>query len=363
MLEEIKQKFAVEKGLFVIIILAVLIVFGIIFYLFFGYISKRVVLLAPNGGSELELGKEYEIKWSSRGVDKVGIILFNGNRPEWIAQNVPASQGSFRFALSPAHESGSDFWLAVFDYPWRKGSSIDYSDSAVKIVYSKSFNCDELSLKDDWPYLASNSPGLRKVFVTSENYAGDLGGFDGADKKCRDSAQKQGYEGNWVAFLGGDKDEETAVKRLEKAASGTKGFFVDAKYASEIAEKTTCHRLLGNSLADLLDRLNKGSIPEAASAWVGRISDQSKKTCVPISSASSYSPTKEKYSYTVTCQNWSQPESLVSGYSEEAKLDSSFPSCYTSTGQFTYAVGLGGLGINSISSYCSESRKLICIQD
>ncbi|MDP2909751.1 MAG: hypothetical protein Q8N69_01620, partial [bacterium] len=192
MFEKIKEKLVMEKGLFIVMIAALLVVFGFIFYIFFGYASKKVAIVYPNEGDELELGKEYEIKWSARGVDKVGIALFDGEKPEWIAQNIPANQGSHKWNINTDHAYGSDFWIAVFDYPWRKGSKIDYSNGPFKITYPDLVNCDRLSLEQEWPYLASNAPGLRKVFITPETFNGNLDGLEGADQKCQASAEKLG---------------------------------------------------------------------------------------------------------------------------------------------------------------------------
>lgn len=340
-----------EKGLFLIMVIAILAVLGIIFYLFFAYALKGVTLTSPNGGAEFVLGNDYLIKWNSSGVDKVGIVLFNGNKPEWIAQNIDAKLGSYKWTLSPTHEHGSNFWLAVFDYPWRKGSSISYSSGPITIAFSKVPNCDALSVQNDWPYLLANAEGLRKAFVTPEYFTGNLSGLDGADQKCQASAQKLGYAGDWVAFIGGDKDEETAVNRLKSQ----EGFFVDANPAAEISGGATCHKLLGNNLADFLSKFT-------GDVWLGRVNPESKKNCVSIGSASPYDSLTKKYSYTDTCQNWTQEKNLVSGYSEGTKLDNSFPSCYTPTGQFTYSLALAGIGVNSVAEYCSSSRHLLCVQ-
>jgi hypothetical protein len=43
--------------------------------------------------------------------------------------------------------------------------------------------------------------GSRRVFVTSTNYDGDLGGLAGADQKCQDRADAAGLGGSWKAWL------------------------------------------------------------------------------------------------------------------------------------------------------------------
>jgi hypothetical protein len=382
MLEQIKERFGIEKGLFYLLMLIILVAFIAAFYLFFSYVSKSVTLVAPKQGTDLELGKEYEIKWTARGVDKVGIVLFNGDKPEWIAQNLDAKQGVYKWTLKSSHAYGSNFWFAVFDYPWRKGSSIDYSDGPVKITYPELLNCDKLTIENAWPYLISNTPGLRRLFITSESYNGNLGGFDGADKKCQDSADKLGYGGKWVAFVGGDTDEETAVSRLGQTTRKTEGFFVDAQPALELRDELSCHRLLGSNLNDFIKKLSnnrvineqkleKNFLADITNIWLGRVDVNSKKNCI-YADGPSYVKDQEKYSFSTTCQNWTQGVKVVPGYIAGVKLDSSFSSCYTPRGTFTYALGLAGLGTGFLSNqtytassakFCDMSQKLICIED
>ncbi len=45
-------------------------------------------------------------------------------------------------------------------------------------------------------------PAARRVFVTSDSYAGDLGGLAGADSLCQDTATRAGLSGEWRAWLG-----------------------------------------------------------------------------------------------------------------------------------------------------------------
>jgi len=50
-------------------------------------------------------------------------------------------------------------------------------------------------------YIATTFPGLKRVFVTSTKYTGDLGGVAGADTKCQTAANNQGLGGTWKAFI------------------------------------------------------------------------------------------------------------------------------------------------------------------
>lgn len=42
---------------------------------------------------------------------------------------------------------------------------------------------------------------FRRVFVTSQAFAGDLGGLSGADKKCQEAAEGGGFPGKYMAWL------------------------------------------------------------------------------------------------------------------------------------------------------------------
>lgn len=363
MLDAIKEKFSIERGLFVLLITGMLVVFGIIFYLFFGYASKKVEVIYPKEKESLAVGKTYEIKWNARGTDKVGIVLFDGQNPEWIAKDVSAGQGKYKWTIPADHKRGSNFWIAIFGYPWSKGSKIDYSNQPFSIIYPQNFSCDELSVEKEWPYLENNFPGARRVFLTADSFNGNLDGFEGANKKCQDAAKLRGYEGNWIAFLGGDKDEETATSRLEQTTKKLTGVFIDAGSSGELVNGNTCHRLLGKGLNEFIARLSSLVLfGDNKSIWLGRLNDKTKRICIDVGS-SSYLSLKEKYSFTTTCQNWTQGGRLVPGYAEGVKLDNSFSSCYTLKGEFTYALALGGLDVAGKSAYCNDQQKLVCIED
>jgi len=373
--ESFFEKLRIEKGLIFAIIGAILVVFVVLFWLFFSYSSKKIEVVSPNGRENWEIGQVYEINWKVRGVDRVGIVLFNGEKPEWIAENISASQEKYEWTIQPGHEYGPNFWVAVIEYPWRDGNQIDYSAGSFSITYPEMSSCDNLSVEKEWPYFASDLPKIRKVFITEEQFSGNLEGFEGADEKCAQAAEKQELEGEWMAFIGGESPENTILKRLENSSRGLEGIYVEAEPSSELLRGATCHRLLGKNIEEFLAKLSNLEISakkklgesfseKLAKVWLGRINSNSPKNCVLISSLSSltFYPLAEKYSYTVTCQNWSHSESVVSGYLRENGTDSSFPSCYTSTGGFTYAVGSAGLSLEEVGKQCSEKQHLICVE-
>jgi len=149
----------------------------------------------------------------------------------------------------------------------------------------------------------------------------------------------------------------------------------------------TCHRLLAKNFDEFLARLSglaiinqekfeQGFLQNMDSLWLGRIDEKSKKNCTSIASVVSnpYKALAEKYSFTTTCQNWTQGDKYVGEYpvsGGEAKP--SFPTCYTPAGQYTEAVGVAGLasGLEDKDTaftpyqgkYCDNKQKLLCIED
>lgn len=389
MSRSIFEKFTIERNLIYVLIAAILIVFGFLFYLFFGQLTKNIQVLTPNGGEEWEINLAHKITWKSRGVERVGIVLFKGEEPKWIAKNVNAKLGEYEWKIYPGQKYGDDYWLAVFEYPWQKGNKIDYSDGAFAVTYSELVSCDDLSVENEWPFLASDLPNLRRVFITEESFSGNLDGLEGANQKCQEEAEKQGFDGKWHAFIGGDSDEDLAIERLKRTARKTDGIFITASPAAVLIRGATCHRLLGKNfdeflakLSDLViineEKLEKGFLEDLEDVWLGRVDEKSKKNCTSVgfSPSSTYKPRADNYSFTTTCQNWTKETKVVEGYpvpSGEPKP--SFPTCYTATGEFTDAVGLAGLS-SALSGggkdaaftpyegkYCNTRQKLLCIEE
>ena len=383
--QKITQRYRLEKILFIILVVAIVAVFAFIFYLIFTKGMKKITLISPIGGEEWVIGNTYEIKWKARGIDKVGIVLFHEKEAEWIAKNYDAKKGVYRWKIYPGQKCGGGYWIAVFEYPWQKRSKIAYSKGPFSISYSQFVSCDALSVQYEWPFLPSDLPNLRRVFITQQSYRGNLGGLEGADKICQKEAEAQGFGGKWHAFIGGDGDEETAIKRLERTPRGTEGIFVEARQSSQLIRGATCHRLLGRNFTEFLDKLlastevNKGKFSDEffqnlSNLWLGRVGDKSKKNCIPIYAdlKNPYKPLAEKYSFTSTCQNWTKDTNFVENYPyEKGKLKPQFPTCYTETGTFTEAVALAGLSsgivndrfVLSQGKSCDLPQKLLCIEE
>ncbi len=371
---------------FIIGIIVVVIV--VVVYLIISYTGEKIEITSPIGREEWEIGQTYSITWNSKGVDRVGIVLFKGSEAQWIAENVDAALGKYDWHIYSGQGYGDGFWIAVFEYPWRQGNLIDYTNGAIVITYPEMSSCDNLSVEQEWPYLASDFPDLRGVFLTKKFYRGDLKGLDGADEICQQEAGELGLEGEWMAFLGGEDNNETVVERLNKSPRGTEGVFVQAVASAVLLRGSTCHRLLGSNFQEFLERLsalkvvNEDKLDQVflkgmESVWLGRIDEISKKDCIPViyKFADSNRPIAEAYSFTTTCQNWTQEEGFVQGYPLNPNQPApTFPTCYTPSGILTNAVSLSGLSLGleesgnneAFSPYqgkkCNEAQKLICIE-
>jgi len=381
------EKFSIEKGLIWIIVAVFLAVLVFVVYLFFFFGEKSIKVLTPNGGEELEIGKKYKISWTAKGVNQVGIALFSGKETSWIAKNIPAGQGSYEWEIYPGQGYGSNFWIAVFEYPWGVKNAIDYANSPFAITYAASDTCDSLSIQNDWLFLPSDFQNIRRVFITKREYDGNLGGLDKVNNICQKEAEDLKLTGNWLAFIGGDEDSQTAIKRLIDSPRGQSGIFVEAIPDSELERGVGCHRLIGRDFYDFLVKLSDPSYSNQlklseyffnniSKAWLGRVSSQSAKSCIFIpTSANSNRPLLENYSFTATCQNWTQNAEFGQGYAYPYVSNGSFPNCYTPQGKTTEAVSWAGLssGLANTSSglfftafqgkSCNIKQKLICIEE
>ncbi len=365
-----------EKILFIFLIIFTIFVVSVIIYFFISTGEKTIKVVAPNGEENWEIGQVHEITWEAKNIDKIGIVLFNGEDTEWIAKNINASTGKYEWEIYPGHKYGRGFWIAVFEYPWNKDSKVDYIDGSFSITFPVLAGCDNLSIDNEWPYLASDLPEVRKVFLTKNSYTGDLAGLSGADNICQKEASDLGYKGNWIAFIGGDSDKETALERIKETERGQGGIFVEAFSSASLIRGATCHRLLGKTLDDFInkfsdmlvinnEKISKEFAEEMKNVWLGRIDKDSKKSCIITGKDSSR--VQENYSSTTTCQNWTKAEQFV----EEGE----FPTCYTPSGALTNAVASGGLGLGMVGtgelatynpklgSYCNLRKKLLCIEE
>lgn len=369
------------KKIILFSVLVLIVGLGMWLYYYF-FVEKGLTLTSPNGKEVWQANKTYQITWKAKKIGSVGIMLLKEGSKEtiWIAKEVPALEGRYSWNIFVWEEPREDYKIFIFEYPWKEGSKMDYSDENFTILGPKFASCDSLSIEAEWPYISSDFPNLRKVFITKTSWAGNLEGLEGADKKCQEEAQSQGWEGNWRAFLG--SDQILAVDRLN-----LDGVFVDVKDSALIPEGKICYRLLGKNFEEFFKKfsntliINKEKfedsflIKELSNIWLGRINKESKRDCTTVFTRFPFADPNRGYSFTTTCQNWTADKETVPGYPSNVGEIIEFPKCYNPQGQRIDAVSLAGLssgltGIEGVNQYfspflgklCNTTQKLLCIQ-
>jgi len=366
--------------LLLILIVVVLAVAGWVYYSFF--IEKSLRVISPNGKEVWQTNLTYKIRWKAKKIDKVGIMLIKESTKEtkWIAKDISGLDGVYNWNIFVWEEPRDDYRIVVFEYPWGQEKLSDYSDDIFTIVGPKFASCDTLSVQKEWPFLPSDYPDLRKLFLTEKSWNGNLEGLEGADKKCQEEAEIKGLTGNWKAFLGAD--QTLAVDRLNLS-----GIFVYAVPEATLPEGKTCHQLWGRNFEEFFQKFSdtlainqekfedKFLRDEVASIWMGRITKDSKRDCTTMFLKFAAFSVSKNYSFTTTCQDWTTGEDAVAGFSEysEGEIEL-FPKCYTPEGVRINAASLAGLATGIAgeekSEYfspflgrpCNQIHKLLCIQ-
>ncbi len=338
----------------------------VIFINFLG--EKKVLILekpSPREKVTLEAGKTYTIEWRSKGIEKVGIVLYKGEEGQWIAQGVPAAKGSFEFKVFEFQPSGTDYRIGIFEFPWKKGNVAAFSGE-IEILGPKFVSCDQFSVEREWPFLPSDFPNIKKVFFTKGYYHGDLGGLEGADKICQQEAKSLGYEGEWVAILG-DEMQSAAEKLQQKDKINLNSIFVFAEPYQTVVTGKSCHLLLGKTFNDFMEKFSynidwlkekfgEELAQDFANVWLGRVFPEQKKECINEGS---------EWSYTVSCQNWHTSKDRL-----ELQKEEKLPLCYTREGKPMYSQYLKGLSSSLKEGFltrefarsCSSPQKLLCVQ-
>ena len=344
------------------------------------FAEKSLKLIFPQSKEVLQAGKTEQIVWKQRGLDRVGITLTKSDSKEtqWLARDIPASDRAYTWQVFAWQEPRQDYKISIFEYPWQEGKFIDSSEAPFTILGPQFASCDSLSIQEEWPFLPSDFPDLKKVFVSQRGFSGNLEGLEGADLKCQAEADELGLKGNWKAFLG--SDQTLAIDRLN-----LEGVFAEAAPAGSLPEQKSCHRLLGGNFAGFFrklsaplllnqDKFGEDLLRNLANVWLGRINKESKRECAIISSQYPSSDPSRNYSFTTTCQNWRTEQEFLAGYPPKQGQGAEFPVCYTAKGVRIQAVGVAGLASGltikenresftpSLGKSCDVQRKLICIE-
>lgn len=364
-----------------ILALAILGIAGLIFYRF--TVEKQLEIISPNGGEILQAGKTYQITWKARNIGNIAIVLISGTgenleNVKWIARDIPARRKNYNWQIFVWENPRQDYRISILEYPWYNENKIDYSDNFFTILGPQFASCDTLSIEAEWPFLPSDYPGQKRVFITETSFTGNLEGLEGADRKCQQEAEKIGLKGSWKAFLGDDR--ALAIERLN-----LDGIFVEAKSSADLPEGETCHRLLGKNFEEFFKKLSapldinqekfdEKFLENLSEIWLGRINNDSKRECLTVFTERMPINPSRFYSYTTTCQNWTIDREIVLGYPPRLNEEIEFPICHTPEGRRINAVGLGGLSsgltgerINqyfsySVGKFCNDQQKLLCIE-
>jgi hypothetical protein len=364
-----KETFFQEyKGVIVAIFLV--IVLGIVLLLSFVLSSKSVTIVPVRGQSmtDFKAGQPYVIGWKASNISRVGIVLFNGDKPQWVAQNIPASAGNYTWNSYAYQDSGTNYRFAVFEYPWRKGGAIAYSPSTIQIMGPKYASCYDYSVEQGWVFLPSSYPKIHRVFITPSTYSANMGGISGADEICKNEAAKAGYTGNFIAFLG--TDSVSATERITKD-----GIFVEAEPIGTLAEGVTCNRYLAQSAQQLLDRtrliknlaqvqLSDTFYRRLGDIWYGRRTASTEKKCLQINMQGVVGA----FSGTYTCQDWSVNKRQIYYGSIPAEAD--LTRCYDSEGKNLQANYYGATAgsidekgaLINIGETCDASHRVMCVE-
>jgi len=358
--------FSEYKG--VLIAGTAVIVLGIVLLASFLFSGKSVLVKDVPGQEKFKAGEPYTVAWTAKNVGRVGIVLFNGTKPQWIAQNIAASSGRYVWNSYAYQEAGTDYRVAVFEYPWRKGNAIAYSTSPIEILGQKYVSCDDYAVEQSWPFLPDNYPNIRKVFITAGTFSGNLGGLEGADLACKNEAEKAGYSGNYVAFIG--TDSLSATERITKP-----GAFVEAEPIGTLAEGRKCNRFIAGTVQKLLDktRLTKslGQVElsdtfyrRLGDTWFGRRTASTDTKCLQVSMMGVVGAFSGSY----TCQNWTTNKRQV--YTGTVPAEADLPRCYDSEGKNLQANYYGAVAssFDEKGAYaiggdtCDSSHRLMCVE-
>lgn len=99
-----------------------------------GVVRPYIKVISPNGGERWEIGKTYDIKWQSSGLETIEINLYNSSSGTayGIADDIQASLGSYSWIISNNIPKGSNYLIQINgNY---KGAPMDSSDNYFSIV-------------------------------------------------------------------------------------------------------------------------------------------------------------------------------------------------------------------------------------
>ena len=394
------------------------------FFIYYLFAKKQIEIIFPNGKEVLIAGKTYTISWKSRKVGKVDILLVKDEEPrksKVIVKDFPAGKKKYQWEIFAFEEPSDRYKIVILESPWKEGKKFDSSNDYFTIVGPKFVSCEQLAIKNNWPFIPSDYPTIKRVFLTQREYDGNLGGLEGADRICQKEAEAMGFQGTWKAFLGDDNISATERLNLDgifvfaKAEEGlppgkipgylwesfgeylektlrfnketkqeifshyrplTKHFLDFFKKWNELQEKRGCFRFLASNFEQFYAKLFSPhfimrDLPEddflesffGQEIWLGRVYPTDRKNCLPISSSIEEA---SAVSFTLTCQNWTTNQTQI------PKEASSFQ-CYLGPGKMKEVSTIGGMAkivekdkdqrlMKVGGKHCHSALKLLCIE-
>jgi len=107
--------------------------------------GKFIEVISPPKGTKIKRGEVYSIRWKASGIDKVGIVLYQGKKVKGvIARNLPATgyndpYSIFFWEIPRDFETGDNFAIAIYEYSWKAGLSYAYSEGRFSILGDKDY--------------------------------------------------------------------------------------------------------------------------------------------------------------------------------------------------------------------------------
>lgn len=351
-----------------IVVAALVLTVGVVFFVSLAVLNKSLAITKPFKSISLKAGDTYSITWSAKGISSVGVVLFNGGAPQWVAKGISAGKGKFDWTVLDNQESGSNYRLAVFEYPWKKGNTIAYTRDAIEVIGPQYASCNDLAAQNEWPYLPGDYPNAKRVFITDAQYNGNLGGLEGADAKCQLQADANNYKGKFIAFLGTNK-----ISAKDRVSPN--GVYVMAKSEAKLAEGQNCYRLIGRDIDSLL---NKGALSGGlmgtvldsefarlmTAVWFGRRTSSTKTECLQLGGVGAINA----FSVTFTCQDWTTSQGQI--YAGTVPPDADLTHCYTQQGSSVLAnynaANASGLSTDGsliiTGTTCDRYNRLMCVE-
>jgi hypothetical protein len=183
------------------------------------------------------------------------------------------------------------------------------------------------------------------VFVTSQTYSGNLGGLDGADRKCRDLAAAAPLPGTYKAYLADATGDVSTRFNLQGGP-----FYMKHRNGDQFVARDW-NDVLNGALSRFLNRDERGEDapfaslqPDVDETFCGR----NGYTAFVWSNLTTGGKLADRDNH---CANWTS--STISGAPFGARTD---------TSRWKYDCTMGSRSRGTDPKYCSTRAPLICIQ-